>query len=97
MRQKMHRNCTGAAVSSVQTGTMVGQETVGQGLFRPTPAHGGCGPDCLRTNRFGVPGRSPAVACRVYVISAGPSGVPQLGNVVAARAAAGDRGLASPR
>jgi hypothetical protein len=97
MRQEMHRNCTDAAVSSVQTGTMVRQETADQGLFRPTPAQGGCGPDCLRTNRFGVPGRSAAVACRVYVTLAGPSGVAQLGDVVAAYAAAGDQGLASPR
>ena len=39
MCQEMHRNCTDVAVSSVQTGTMVRQETAGhQGLFRPTPA-----------------------------------------------------------
>ena len=31
MRQEMHRNCTDTAVSSVQTGTMVRQETAGQG------------------------------------------------------------------
>ena len=54
MRQEMHRNCTDAEVSGVQTGTMVRQETAGQGLFRPIPAHGGCGPDCLRIRRLGV-------------------------------------------
>ena len=96
MRQEMHRNCTDTSVSSVQTGTMVRYETAGQGLFRLTPAQGGCGPDCLRTRRLGFPGRSPAVACRVYVTSAGRSGEPPLGDVVAARAAARDQGPASP-
>ena len=48
---------------------------------------------------FGVPGQSPAVACRVYVTAAGMSGVPPLGDVVSALAAArdSDQGLASPR
>ena len=50
----MHRNCTDAAVASVQTGTMVRHETAGQGLFRPISAQGGCGPDCLRIRRLGV-------------------------------------------
>jgi len=54
MRQEMHRNFTDAAGSSVQTGTMVRQETAGQGMFRPIPAQGGCGPDCLRIRRLGV-------------------------------------------
>ena len=54
MRQEMHRNCTDTSVSSVQTGTMVRHETAGQGLFRPIPAQGGCGPDCLRIRRLGV-------------------------------------------
>ena len=53
MRQEMHRNCTDAAVSSVQTGTRVRQETAGQGLFRPIPAQGGCGPDCLGSEGWG--------------------------------------------
>jgi len=41
-------------------------------------------------------GRSPAVAGRVYANSAWPSGVPSLGEVAVARAAASDRGSASP-
>jgi len=45
---------------------------------------------------LGVPGRRPAVACRVYVTSAGPSVAPPLGDVVVQRAAACDRGSASP-
>jgi hypothetical protein len=52
MRQEMHRNCTDAAVSSVEAGTMVRQETAVQGLFRPTPGQGGCGSDCIRTRRL---------------------------------------------
>ena len=63
MRQEMHRNCTDTSVSSVQTGTMVRQETAGQGLFGLTPAQGGCGPDCLRIRRLGV--RIPPGALRV--------------------------------
>ena len=45
---------------------------------------------------FGVPGQSPAVACRVYATPAGMSGVPPLGDVVTALAAAHDRGSAQP-
>ena len=39
---------------------------------------------------FGVPGQSPAVACRVYATPAGMSGVPPLDDVVTALAAAHD-------
>jgi hypothetical protein len=40
---------------------------------------------------FGVPGQTPAVACRVYSTPAGMSGVPPLGDVVTALIAARDR------
>lgn len=40
MRQEMHRNCTDAAVSSVQTGMTVKHETAGQGPFRLILAQG---------------------------------------------------------
>ena len=67
------------------------------GVDRATKAAGqGMRARLLRTRRLDVPGRSPAVACRVYVTSAGPSGVPPLGDVVVARATARDRGSASP-
>lgn len=39
---------------------------------------------------FGVPGQSPAVACRVYHTAAGLSGVPPLDDVVCALTAARD-------
>jgi hypothetical protein len=47
---------------------------------------------------FGIPGQSPAVACRVYGTPAGFSGVPPLGDVVSALTGARDRdrGSASP-
>jgi hypothetical protein len=45
---------------------------------------------------FGVPGQSPAMACRVYATPAGLSGVPPLADIVTAVAAARDRGPVSP-
>jgi hypothetical protein len=45
---------------------------------------------------FGVPGRSPAVACRVYATPEGMSGVPPLDDVVTALVLARDRGSALP-
>jgi len=44
---------------------------------------------------FGVAGRSPAFACRVYATPAGLSGVPPLGDVISALTAARDRGVVS--
>jgi len=55
----MHRNCTDAAVSSVQNGAMVRHETAGQGLFRPIPAQGGCGSDGLTDQKAWGGGRIP--------------------------------------
>jgi hypothetical protein len=98
MRREMQRDCTDRAASGVRAGTTVRQEIAGQGSVRADSdtrrmrARLPTGPE-----DWAVRGRSPAVACRVYVTLAGPSGVPQLGDVVAARAAAGDQGLASPR
>jgi len=44
---------------------------------------------------FAVPGQRSAVACRVYATAAGLSGVPPLGPVITALAAARDRGNVS--
>ena len=46
---------------------------------------------------FGVAGQSPAIACRVYVTSAGSAGVPPLDDVISAVTAACDGGPASSR
>jgi len=43
---------------------------------------------------FAVPGQRPALACRVYATRAGLSGVPPLGDVITALAAARDQGSA---
>jgi hypothetical protein len=45
---------------------------------------------------FGVPGQSPAMACRVYATPAGRSGVPPLAGIVTALGAARDLGPVSP-
>jgi hypothetical protein len=45
---------------------------------------------------FGVAGQSPAFACRVYATPAGLSGVPPLGDVIAAVTAASNRDPISP-
>ena len=83
----------GLAAQSVRTTVIVSQEQAQERAFvgSPTILIDGVDP-------FGVPGQSPAIACRVYATPAGLSGVPPLGDVVSALAAArdGDRGLASP-
>ena len=63
MRQEAHRNCTDTPVLRARTGMRFKDVRAGQGLFKPTPAHGGCGPDCLRIRRLGV--RIPPGALRV--------------------------------
>ena len=84
----------GPTVQSVRTTVIASQEQAQERGFvgSPTILIDGVDP-------FGVPGQSPAVACRVYVTPAGLSGVPPLGDVVAALTAARhrDRGSASPQ
>jgi len=63
MRQEMRRNCTDGPVSGVRTGIALKDVRAGQDLFRPIPAQGGYGPDCLRIRRLGV--RIPSGALRV--------------------------------
>jgi len=45
---------------------------------------------------FAIPGRHPALACRVYATQAGLSGVPPLGDVIAVLTAARDQPSARP-
>jgi hypothetical protein len=84
----------GLTVQSVRTKVIASQEQAQERGFvgLPTILIDGVDP-------FGVLGQSPAVACRVYVTPAGLSGVPPLGDVVAALTAARhrDRGSASPQ
>lgn len=93
MRRDMHRDCTDRAASGVRTGTTVRQEIAVQG-----PVRADSGTRRIRARLptepedWAVRGRSPAVACRVYATSAGPSGAPPLGDVAVARAVARDRG-----
>ena len=54
MRQEMRRNCTDGPVSGVRTGTRFKDVHAGQDLFRPIPAQGGYGPDCLVNRGLGV-------------------------------------------
>ena len=54
MRQEMRRNCTDGPVSGVRTGIRLKDVRAGQDLFRPIPAQGGSGPDCLVNRGLGV-------------------------------------------
>ena len=54
MRQEMRRNCTDGPVSGVRTGIRLKDVRAGQDLFRPIPAQGGYGPDCLVNRGLGV-------------------------------------------
>ena len=54
MRQEMRRNCTDGPVSGVRTGIRLRDVRAGQDLFRPIPAQGGSGPDCLVNRGLGV-------------------------------------------
>ena len=84
----------GLTVQSVRTTVIANQEQAQERAFVGSPTILIDGVDL-----FGVPGQSPAVACRVHVTPAGLSGVPPLGEVVAALSAARDRdrGSASPQ
>src|SRR5665647_44598 len=54
MRQEMRRNCTDRPVSGVPTGIRLKDVHAGQDLFKPIPAQGGYGPDCLVNRELGV-------------------------------------------
>jgi hypothetical protein len=77
----------GLMAQSVRTTVIASQEQAQEREFvgSPTILIDGVDP-------FGVPGQSPAVACRFYLTPAGLSGVPALGDVVTALAASRDRG-----
>jgi hypothetical protein len=77
----------GLAAQSVRTTVIASQEQAQERGFvgSPTILLDGVDP-------FGVAGQSPAIACRVYVTPAGLSGVPPLGDVIAALTVARDWG-----
>jgi hypothetical protein len=78
----------GLTAQAVRT-TVIASHEQAQELGSPTILINGVDP-------FGVPGQSPAMACRVYATPAGLSGVPPLADIVTAVAAARDRGPVSP-
>jgi len=81
----------GLAAQSVRTTVIASQDQAEErGFFgSPTILIDGVDP-------FGVAGQSPAFACRVYATLSGLSGVPPLGDVIAAVTAASNRDPISP-